>query len=134
MIDVWGGAWGAAWGNAWGIGDAPPEEDAPHHGHGDGGKRRTLHIFKPTGLLERHYKSGRKTVDERVRDSIEIHAEIAGRRAPELSQQEEPLEPAPPVARMSLTEIDREIGALLRKKVRTEEDEMLLLILIAACA
>lgn len=134
MIDVWGGAWGAAWGNAWGIGGASPEEDAPHHGDGDDGKRRTLHIFKPTGLLERHFKSGRKTVDERVRDSIKIHAEITGKIAKEFSQESERIAAQPPVVEMSLVDVDREIGVLLRKKMRTEDDELLLLILIAACA
>lgn len=33
---------------------------------------------------------------------------------------------------MSLAEVDAEIGALIRKKLRNEEDELMLLILMAA--
>ena len=104
----------------------------------DGGgirKRRT--IFKPTGLVERKTLSipeGRKSVDQRVADSIEIEAEAAGAVARKLRGRIEQAETVKPIARMSLAEVEREIGVLLHKKLRTEEDEMWLLMLMAVTA
>lgn len=81
-------------------------------GKGDNAKKRRP-IYKPTGLTYR------KTVEERVEESQAIAAEVV-----------EALEAAP-VVTMSLTDIDAEIGTLLRKQMRTEEEEVMLLLLMA---
>ena len=95
-------------------------------GKGDNERR----IYKPTGLLERNE---RKSVEDRVEDSRQIQAEVAGQLARELRGEIEAFEAfAKPVVRMSISEIDAEIGSLLRKRIRTEEDEIILLLLIAA--
>lgn len=112
-------------------------------GHTSGGKgdneRRARRVpFKPTGLLERPRnpsKEGRKEVADRVDESRQIEAEIAEKLAREFKEDTLRL-PAeqPPVAEMSLKEVEQEIGAILRKKIRTEEDEVILLMLMAAGA
>lgn len=94
-----------------------------------GGRRKTLKakgrpIFKPTGLIDRP-----RTIEERLEQTAEIAREVFGQaRAPV----EAPVEP--PISQMTLAEVEREIGVLLRKKVRTEEDELILLLLMAASA
>ena len=103
---------------------AVPTVTLPLGGKGDNRRR----IIKPTGLVER---KARKTVDERVEESAQIQAEVAGELAKQLREEIDVLE-SRPVERMTFQEIDREIGVLLRKKIRTEEDEILLLLLIAA--
>ena len=89
-------------------------------GKGDNDKRRRT-IFKPTGLPPRRAKGkALPAVEARVADTHEIAKEIAR-------------EPAPAVT-MTAAEIDREIGVLIRKTMRTEADEILLLTLMAAAA
>lgn len=86
--------------------------------------------FKPTGLLDRPLaKTPRvqERLDEQVADRAEIAARLAREFAGEITEQ-------PPVERMSLAEVDREIGILLRKKLRTEEEQLMLLLLMAASA
>lgn len=95
----------------------------------DGLRRRR--IVKPTGILHRPVKA-RPSVQERIDDSAGIAAEIAGRIALEFAEESAALQARPPVVEMSLSEIEAEIGSLLRKKMRTDEDEVLLLILMAA--
>ncbi|HEY4697759.1 MAG TPA: hypothetical protein VIH29_07115 [Gallionella sp.] len=96
---------------------------------GEGNKRRR--IIKPTGLLHLPKKEGRKDVVERIEESREIQAEIAGRLAKDFAAGNAVLEAAQTLE-MSVAEIDAEIGMILRKKIRTEEDEMILLLLMAA--
>jgi hypothetical protein len=96
-------------------------------------KRKTIH--KPTGLVERK-KEGKKGVEQRVDESRQIQAEIAGRLAREFAEetrgiQEATLE-AKRIEEMSASEVDREIGVLLKKKLQTEEEELMLLLMIAA--
>jgi len=81
-------------------------------------------IFKPTGLLDRK-------INRRVQETHEIAQEVI-QEAKE--RYEEPTTFHKPIRQMSLLEIDFEIGYLLRKTVRTEEDDLLLLILMAASA
>ena len=107
-------------------GAAPAAPTVPLGGKGD----NKYVPVKPTGLLERR-KEVRKTVEERVEESAQIQAEVAGELAKQLREEIDVLE-SRPVERMTFQEIDREIGVLLRKKIRTEEDEILLLLLIAA--
>lgn len=119
--------------------DAPQEEEATRPRPDDRGRRKKLtpkgRIYKPTGLVDRKREipEGRKTVDERVADSIEIQAEAAQAIAQQLREQREaPV--AVPIEQMSLAEIEREVGLLMRKKLRTEEDEVIMLLLIAVAA
>jgi len=98
---------------------------------GEGAKRRYPSI-KPTGLLHLPKKEGRKEVQDRVDESRQIQAEIAGRLAREFSEETAALEAFQPIDEMSLAEIDAEIGLLLRRKLRTEEDEIMLLLLMTA--
>ena len=104
---------------------------SPTGGKGDNekGKKR---IFRPTGLADRP-KKPLSRVDERAEDSSQIQAEIAQRLAREFGEDTIRLRPRPVVA-MSPEEIDLEIGVLLRKKLRTDEDEIVLLLLMAAAA
>jgi len=94
--------------------------------NGKGGKR----IFRPTGLVDRPRKP-QSRVDERADDSRRIQAEVTERLAREFGEDTIRLRQKPVVA-MSPEEIDLEIGVLLRKKLRTEEDEIVLLLLMAA--
>lgn len=95
---------------------------------GEGLKRRYPPV-KPAGLL--HLPKKKAAVEQRVEDSRDIQAEIAARLAREFT--EEGIEP-PPIASMSMAQIDAEIGFLLRKKLRTDEDEVLLLLLMVAAS
>lgn len=112
----------------------PPAEDVPlSGGKGDNERAAQRIAFKPTGLLHLPRKDGRKRVDDRVAESAGLHAEISAKLSREFAEEPAALE-VPPVARMSLAQIEAEIGVLLSQKLRTEEDEMLLVMLIAACA
>ena len=82
-------------------------------------KRRT--IYKPTGLLARK-EEGRVGVEQRVEETREIHQEIKDEIA--LSFREEI-----PISAMTLAEIDKEIGILLRKKIDAEDEEMMMLMI-----
>ena len=118
------------WG-VYGSGDVAAEtaEVVKTGGKGDG-KRQILSV-KPTGLLDRPVKA--KTVsrvDERVEDSRQIQAEVAGELARQLRQEID--REVTPVVMMDLAAVEAEIGRILRKKVRTDEDEVLLLLLMVA--
>jgi len=91
-------------------------------------------IVKPTGLLHLP-KKARADVEARIDDSRAIQAEIAGRLAREFSEETTALEAFQafqPIDEMSLAEIDAEIGLLLKLKLRREEDEIMLLLLMSA--
>lgn len=103
------------------------EEEATRPRPDDGGGRKKLKlkgrpIFKPTGLIDRP-----RTVEERVEQTAEIAREVFQR------EEIEAPEPAP-ISEMTLAEVEFEIGVLLRKRLRTEEDELILLLLMAASA
>ena len=86
-----------------------------------------IEVYKPTGLTSRK-KLKLKKHDERIEEFKDAQIEIAARLAREFSTEV----PLPrPVAVMSMGEIDAEIGMLLREKVRTEDEELMLLLLIA---
>ena len=107
-----------------------PDVGPPLGGKGDG-KRRILSV-KPTGLLDRPTKAVKplSRVDERVEDSRQIQAEVAGELARQLREDID--REVPPVVMMDLAAVEAEIGRILRKKVRTDEDEVLLLLLMVA--
>jgi len=101
------------------FGEVEAEETTRARPSDDEGKKKRRAIYKPTGLPP----IGRKTVQERIAETHEIARQVA------------PVEvDAKPVVQMSLAEIDAEIGALLRKKIRTEDEEIMLLVLLAIAA
>src|SRR2546426_494036 len=80
-------------------------------------RRKT--IVKPLGPLSRK----RSVVDARVEDSRAIQAEVAAQIAKEFSEER--------VSRtMSMAEVHFEIGTLLKKAIRTQEDEATLILLM----
>ena len=96
---------------------------------------RKQRIVKPTGILHLPRKEGRKDVADRIDESRDIQAEIAGRLAKEFSEETTTLETRQAaIAAMTQAQRDAEIGRLLRERKRTEEDEILVLLLIAAAA
>lgn len=113
----------------------PPPDEAVKTGTGgiDPGDARKRRTFKPTGLLHLPVKA-RPTVKERVDQSAGIASDIADKLAREFTEETQSLQTPTESVRMSLSEVDAEIGRILRKKVRTEEDEVLLLLLMAAVA
>lgn len=82
-------------------------------------KQKKKSIFKPTGLPP--YK---ETVERLVEETREIHQEV---RREILSLPK----PPKPIKQTSLSEIDAEIGSLLSKKLRTEDEEIVLMLLVA---
>jgi len=93
-------------------------------------KRKT--IYKPTGLIERK-KQAQPEIQDRIDESRQIQAEIAGRLSREFTEEtlEATLE-AKRIEEMTASEVDKEIGVLLRKKLQTEEEELMLLLMMAA--
>lgn len=88
-------------------------------------KRVRRPIIKPTGLEFRDVKS--PVVKDRLEETRDIDEAIRAKAAREFFDVPE----QKPIEKMSIAEIDAEIGALLRKQMRTEEEELLLLIMIA---
>lgn len=106
---------------------------------GTGGIDPKRRIVKPTGLLHLHNKRGKlpEKIEDRIEDSARENAEISAKLSAKLYQDfrdETKALDRPPVVEMSLSEIDAEIGLLLRKKLRTQEDEILILLLMTAAA
>jgi len=93
-------------------------------GKGDNkARRKKLHLpFKPTGLVDRPVVA-RPSVKERLEQAAEIHREVL-----------EEVEEATPVERMSLQEIEAEIGERLRAGLRKDDEEIIMLLLMAAHA
>ena len=105
-------------------GVTPVVADVVQGGKGDNDARRRG-TFKPTGLPP--IKRGKKAVpgvEARVAETHEIAKEVA----------REALATAPPLVEMTAAEIDFEIGKLLKKAMRTDGDEIVLLTLMAAAA
>lgn len=110
----------------------PVPDEVQTGGKGDNGVRRTT--FKPTGLLDRPKKPQTAT-EQRIEDSRAIAAEVAAKLASEFGSETAEIlaaQQARDVAELSAQQVALEIGFLLRKKLRTEEDELLLLLLLAA--
>lgn len=110
---------------------------------GDGLKRRRT-IVKPTGLSgKKKLTPAQRQIEEIVQSGSEIHSEIAGRLAREFTEdvfdeslREFELEQVGKkrIAEMTSREIDREIGILMREKLRIEreEEELAMMLMIAA--
>lgn len=99
---------------------------------------RHRNIIKPLGTLHLPKKAKPVTrLDERVEQSREDQAAIAARLAEQMGASNRRFEATPsaqPVATMTMAQVDAEIAMLLRKKLRTQEDELVLLMLMAAAA
>lgn len=129
MASAWGKSWASAWGNSWGAIQAETE-DVLIGGKGDNQKRGKS-IFKPTGLEERRpsvkITEGRKTVEERIEETRGIAEVVREVAAAEFFKETEYRKP---IEIMTLSEIDAEIGALMRKKYRDRDDEEMLMLLM----
>lgn len=84
-----------------------------------------IDVFKPTGLIRRK-KAKFPKIEERIEEFSEAQHEIAVRLANEFAE----VETFTPVSKMSMLDVEREIGTLLRQQV--EEEELLLLLMAAA--
>lgn len=129
VSSAWGKSWAAAWGNSWGVVQAETE-DVLIGGKGDNQKRGKS-IFKPTGLEDRRpsvkITEGRKTVEERIEETRGIAEVVREVAAAEFFREAEDYKP---IEIMTLSEIDAEIGALMRKKYRDMDDEEMLMLLM----
>lgn len=122
-MSAWGNSWGQAWGNSWGVGLTP----TPETGGGGNSFRRRLRVK-------------RKPEDVSALIRQEISNRIESIRSD--SRQETVANPASFVADsttyeldlkgITQSEIDAEIARLLHKKMRTEEDEIILLLIMVA--
>lgn len=85
-------------------------------------------IYKPTGLLERPAKKPKADarVEARVQESHDIAVEVA-QEAKRAFDVEDYL----PIERMTVAQVDAEIGRLMHKRIKTEEENVALLILLA---
>lgn len=121
-----------------------PSADTVKTGTGgiDPGEGHRRVPFKPTGIVDRpkiRLKEGRKEVSDRVDESRQIEAEIAGKLAREFGEENEAVTALEDqrqlmLAEMSQAQIDFEIGVLLRKKIKSREDELMLILMLAAAA
>lgn len=112
-------------------GGPTPEPTLVQGGKGDNEKRKKKTIYKPTGLTEQKaapkFVEGRKTVEKRLeetRDIAEVVREVAAVEFQNAAAYQKPIEA------MTLSEIDVEIGALMRKKYRDRDDEEMLMLLM----
>lgn len=107
------------------LGDVAPDVDEagrPRPDDKHSGKKR-VDIFKPTGL---DYRKATPTVDERIADSANLHADAVAKAEAEVIGDERESQSLSP------EEVEYQIGVLLRKKLRTEDEEILLLMLMMA--
>ena len=103
---------------------------------GEGVKRKRTPL-KPTGLIDRPKRTeARKDVEDRIDESRQIQAEIAGRLSREFTEETQQAQQInaqlEDQARVLALEVDAEISRLLHKKLRTQEEETVLLLLLAA--
>ena len=138
--DTWGGSWGTSWALSWTVDRATATTPTGGKGDNPSGTARQRRIFKPTGLLERNPVKAKqrledveipRTEDGAPRlDDVALKAELQLPSLPSTSTLSLP-ELIAPVA-LSASEIDAEIGRLLRIKLRTDEEETIMLLLMAA--
>lgn len=90
-------------------------------GHGDGKKRQ---IFKPTGLLDSPRRGKQAPIiEDRLEEAHEFAVDALA-----VHKDDVPIL----ASRSTLSNIDQEIGVLMRKKLLNDEDEAMLIVLIAA--
>ncbi len=118
-------------------GDSPPlTVTTKTGGKGDNEKGKKKSIFKPTGITYNDAPKKkqiadaevRKSIDERIAETEEMLAAIK-----KISAEAERTEAVKyqPIEKMSLSAIDAEIHALMKKANRKREDEELIMILMA---
>ena len=102
-------------------------------GKGDNERRR--YTYKPTGLgtlrLKKKGQLVNQSVEARIAESGLLHADAIANAQREFL--EDVLE-QPSIVQMSAADIEREIGVLLKQKIRTEDEEIILLLMLAAVA
>ena len=111
----------------------PPVDEVVKTGTGGIDPVRRQPIIKPTGILHLPAKA-RKDVAARLEETRDLDLEIAGRLSREFLEDVIDAEAVPAITQMSMPEIEREIKVLLHKKMRTEGEEIMLLLLIVAVA
>ena len=105
----------------------------PLGGKGDNKRRKTIGLpIKPTGLVHRPILEGRKEVDERVSDAAQIAAEVAAKVAREFDAELDDVVELLPIEEMAFADIEAEIRARLRKKLRDEDEEIIALLILLA--
>lgn len=99
------------------------------------GSHHKPYPVKPTGILHLPPKRGKlaPAVEERIGEAARDKAEIAHRLAREFTEETALLQ-RPAIESMTMAQIEAEIGVLLRKKVKTDDEEILLLFLISVAA
>jgi len=97
-------------------GEAAPSVNTSGTGGIDQGEGARRNIFKPTGLVDRPFGKAKPPVVDVPRESPLDIVVISEK----------------PVAQMTMPEIDFEIGYLMKKLYRTQEEDLMLLILMAA--
>lgn len=124
MSRSWGDAFGDAWADSWGDGESPTVEVKTGSG-GDDKRRKKLHLpFKPSGLLDR---PAHRKIEQRVVESRQASAEVSAKLSAEFTQ-----EPAREIEAVSLSAIDREIGALLHEEMQAEDSKIMLMLIAAS--
>ena len=99
-----------------------------------GRKRKTLRLPIKSVLfpVQTEEKKPQTAIDVRIEESRQIQAEVAAQLLREFTEESEVISNLGSVEQMSMAEIDYEIKVLLRKQFRTEDDEVILLMLLAA--
>jgi hypothetical protein len=87
-------------------------------------------VYKPTGYVKRK-KLKLKKHEERIEEFQDAQIEIAARLAQEFTT-DVPRGTFEPISQMSMLDVEREIGQLLRKKIETEDEELFMLLIAAA--
>ena len=89
--------------------------------------RHKRKILRRTGVSD--FLDKRNEIEARIELSREIAVEVTQKLAREFAEEVVEFKP---IETMSQAEIDHQIGVLLYKKMKADEDEMILLLLIAA--
>lgn len=101
-----------------------------HHGKGDEYRNPSQYanIYKPTGLVNKP----KSRVQERIEETADIHAEVSQAFHEQLALEAQVEANDTPTVEMTQAEIDFEIGVLMRKRMRTEDEELMLLMLMVS--
>lgn len=92
-------------------------------------------IVKPTGLLHLPKRKSDRVVEQRIEESRELDVEIAAKLRQEFLEDSLELDaPLPAIAQMTAAQIEAEIKVLIHKKLRTESEEILLIMLMISVA
>ena len=114
-------------------GEAAPEVVVKTGTGGIDPAKRRYPPVKPTGILHLP-KRGKlpETVEKRIVEAFNDRAEIAENLAREFGEETAQIPEFKPIVQMTMAEVEAEIGVLLRKELRTREEEALLIILMAS--